>query len=44
MIVGNKCDMVGGRDMDLGPPDVIKQQIEERFANVEMKARSIMYV
>merc|ERR1719149_159503 len=28
MIVGNKCDMVGGRDMDLGPPDVIKQQIE----------------
>ena len=43
MIVGNKCDMVGGRDPDLGPPEVIKEQVQERFANVEMKLTNVTY-
>ena len=43
MIVGNKCDMVGGRDPDLGPPEVIKEQVQERFANVEMKLNNVTY-
>jgi len=43
MIVGNKCDMVGGRDPDLGPPEVIKEQVQERFSNVEMKLNNVTY-
>lgn len=44
MVVGNKCDMLGTkRDPSLGPEHEVREQVLERFANVDLRINNVTY-